>query len=76
MNDLQTSIIKLLIQNAHLIGMPKEWYKATRTPSDLKRHDMSMLNSTVANKEFGFSRNKVSPRSTSENPVKRYVFFD
>jgi hypothetical protein len=72
MNDRQTTVIKLLIQNSHLIGMPKLYYKATRKPSDLKKHEMKLLNSSVASKEFGVvARNKVSPRSTSENPVKR-----
>uniref|UniRef100_A0A914DGN0 Rho-GAP domain-containing protein n=1 Tax=Acrobeloides nanus TaxID=290746 RepID=A0A914DGN0_9BILA len=72
MNDRQTTVIKLLIQNSHLIGMPKLYYKATRKPSDLKKHEMKLLNSSVASKEFGVvARNKISPRSTSENPVKR-----
>uniref|UniRef100_A0A914DBS8 Rho-GAP domain-containing protein n=1 Tax=Acrobeloides nanus TaxID=290746 RepID=A0A914DBS8_9BILA len=73
MNGLQASVIKLLIQNSHIIGMPRTFYKASRKPSDLRRHEWKLLNSSVT-REFGVCRNLRPPRSMSVAPNLRNQF--
>lgn len=42
-NDLQTAVIKLLIQNAERIGTPKNIYIPSRRPSDLKYNNAKSM---------------------------------
>ncbi|KAE9547095.1 hypothetical protein FO519_009693 [Halicephalobus sp. NKZ332] len=47
LNELKVLVIQVLIENAEKIGVPKDCYKATRRPSDLKKKERGLIASSV-----------------------------
>lgn len=70
--DLKATVLLDLIENAHKIGVPRDYYIASRQPSD-KSH---LLDKSRSHKISSSSRHAgLSPRSSSCVPSSRFVAY-
>ncbi|KAE9547740.1 hypothetical protein FO519_009052 [Halicephalobus sp. NKZ332] len=68
-NELKVLVIQVLIENAEKIGVPKDCYKATRRPSDLKKKERGLIASSVQKNKRLRSEKETSPDIVPEDPI-------
>ena len=70
MNELKVLVVQVLIENAEKIGVPKDCYKATRRPSDLKKKERGLMASSVQ-KNGGVK--PLRTMNVTPEPVKKHT---
>ena len=74
-NELKVLVVQVLIENAEKIGVPKDCYKATRRPSDLKKKERGLMASSVQRNKRLKAQKESSPEVVPEDPIVKPSVF-